>query len=72
VVSSHETEADGRFRLPLSAVGKYRISVSPHRDGKIDYGRTIYYPGVTSNDEARIFDLKIGEHVDSLRFVIPE
>jgi hypothetical protein len=72
VVVSHETEADGRFRLPLIAPGKYRICVSPQRDGKIDYSRKIYYPGVTNSTEARTFDLGIGERVDRLRFVIPE
>ena len=72
VVVSHETEADGRFRLPLIAAGKYQISVSPYRDGRIDYSRTMYYPGVTSNRDARIFDLKTGERIDSLRFAIPD
>jgi hypothetical protein len=72
VVVFHETEADGRFLLPLIAPGKYQISVSPQRDGKIDYSRNIYYPGVTSSTEARTFDVGIGERVDRLRFVIPQ
>ena len=71
-VVSHETEADGRFRLPLLAPGKYRLVVSPERVGQIDYKVRVYYPGTISESDAQVFELQTGEHVDSIRFVVPE
>ncbi len=72
VVVFHETEADGRFRLPLIASGKYQISVSPMRAGGIDYKRVIYFPGVASSSDARTFEMRPGDRIDSLRMVIAE
>lgn len=71
-VASYETEVDGRFRLQMINEGKYYIGVSQYRDGRVDYRHTIYYPGVNTSKAAHVFDLKTGEHVDRLRFVIPE
>jgi hypothetical protein len=68
----HETKADGRFRLPFLAPGKYRLVVSPERGGQIDYKVRVYYPGTISESDAQGFELQTGEHVDSIRFVVPE
>jgi hypothetical protein len=71
-VVSHETEADGKFRLPFLAPGKYRLVVSPERVGQIDYKVRVYYPGTISESDAHVFELQTGEHIDSIRFVVPE
>lgn len=71
-VVSHETNSDGKFRLPFLAPGKYRIVASPERGGHIDDTVRFYYPGTGSENDAYVFELQMGEHIDTIRFVIPE
>jgi hypothetical protein len=52
--------------------GKYRIAVAPYRYGRVDYRRTIYYPAAAKTEDVQIFDVKIGEHMETIRFIVPD
>jgi len=71
-LSSDTTSGDGRFSLPLLPAGRYYLVYAPEIAGKIDYQHRIYYPGTLVPAEANVVELELGEHVDSIRIVVPD
>jgi hypothetical protein len=71
-ISSHTTSGDGRFTLPLLPAGRYYLVYAPEIAGKIDHRQRIYYPGTSTPAEARVIELELGEHRDSVRIVVPD
>jgi len=71
-IASHTTSGDGRFRLPLLPAGRYYLLYSPEIAGKINHQQRIYYPGTSVPTEAKVIELGFGEHVDSIRLVVPD
>jgi hypothetical protein len=71
-VVSDTTSGDGRFRLPLLSAGRYILVYSPESAGRINHQQRFYYPGASVPAEAKVIELAPGEHLDSIRLVVPD
>jgi hypothetical protein len=71
-IASHTTSGDGRFRLPLLPAGRYFLVYAPEIAGQINLRQRIYYPGTSIPAEAKVIEFELGEHLDSIRLVVPD
>jgi hypothetical protein len=71
-IVSQTTSESGQFRLPLLPAGRYFLVYSPEIGGQIAYRHRIYYRGTSVPADAKVIELQLGEHADSVRLVIPD
>ena len=73
LVCNSLSDPDGSFEIGSVSAGSYRLIIN-HENLKSNYQPfpKLYYPGVTTQEEAKVLTVKFGESIEGLNFVVPK